>query len=378
MDEEQKLLHKERKMRRKRRRRSIIFVLEILILLVLVICLFAFAKMDQMNYDELNASEIQVNEEAISNKLLKKYTTIALVGVDSRNGNLENANSDSMIIVSINNRTKKIKLVSVYRDTYLRTGQDEDGNGIYGKANSAYSRGSSERFLSMLNTNLDLNIQEYVTVDFTALATVTDLLGGIDIQVTEEEIELLNDHCKETSKVTGLSYEPLPVKAGVHHLNGVQAVAYARIRYTEGMDMRRAARQREVIYKLVEKVKTAGISTLSNIIDEVFPMVRTSLSKAEIIKLGMGLLAYEIEDQAGFPHDHLLGKNVANAVGIDCVLPVTLESNVSWLHNFLYGTKDYEPSEAVKKYSDWIVKKSGYGEESRLEHSEDGNLDAYR
>ncbi len=377
MDEEQKIIYAERKKRRKRRIRSLIFILEILILFVLVAGLFLFSKMDQLNYHELNSSEVQVNDEATSNQLLKKYTTIALVGVDSRDGNLANANSDSMIIVSINNRTKKIKLVSVYRDTYLRTGQDEDGNGIYGKANSAYSRGSSERFLSMLNTNLDLNIQEYVTVDFTALATVTDLLGGIDIQLKEEEIKLLNDHCRETASVTGLTYEPLDVEAGVHHLNGVQAVAYSRIRYTEGMDMRRAARQREVIYKLVDKIKSANISTLSSIIDEVFPMVRTSLSKMEIVKLAMGLLSYEIEDQAGFPHDHLLGKNVANAVGVDCVLPVTLESNVIWLHNFLYDAKDYKPSENVKKYSDWIVQKSGYGEDSRLEHSEDGSLDSY-
>ena len=112
--------------------------------------------------------------------------------------------------------------------------------------------------------------------------------------------------------------------------------------------------------------------------DEVFPMIRTSLSKSDIVKLGMGILSYEIEDQAGFPHDHLLGKNVADALGIDCVLPVTLESNVIWLHGFLYDQQDYVPSAAVKKYSDWIIQLSGYGEESRLENSEDGNLDDYR
>ena len=255
MDMEQNMLRKERKLRRKRFRQRIVFVLEILILLVLVAGLFVFAKMDQMEYDELDFTEIQFNEEAANNEILRGYTTIALVGVDSRDGNLENANSDTMIIVSINNTTKKIKLLSIYRDTYLRVGQDDEGNGIYGKANSAYNHGSSKQMLSMLNTNLDLTIQDYVTVDFTSVATVTDLLGGIDIELTIEEVELLNHHCIETSQVTGFTYEPLEKTAGIHHLNGVQAVAYARIRYTEGMDMRRAARQREVIYKLVDKVK---------------------------------------------------------------------------------------------------------------------------
>lgn len=378
MDEEQKNLQKQRRIKRRRRRRSVVFVLEILILLIMVAGLYLYAKMDQLGYDPLDQTEIKVNQEAIDNEVLKGYTTIALVGVDSREGNLKNANSDTMILVSINNSTKKIKLLSVYRDTYLRIGQDENGNGIYNKANAAYAYGSSEQMLSMLNTNLDLNVQEYVTVDFTAVATVADLLGGIDIKLTEEEVKYVNRYCVETAKVTGLSYEALEGGEGVYHLNGVQTVAYARIRYTAGMDMRRTARQREVIYKLADKVKHADFVTLNKILDEVFPMVRTSLSKAEILKLGLGVLSYEITDQAGFPHDHLLGENVTNALGLDCVLPVTLESNVVWLHEFLYDEVDYKPSENVKKYSDWIVKLSGYGEESRPEHSEDGNLDNYK
>ena len=194
----------------------------------------------------------------------------------------------------------------------------------------------------------------------------------------EEEVVHLNNYCVETSEVTGMDYKPLEKVAGVHHLNGVQTVAYARIRYTAGNDMRRAARQREVIYKLVEKAKNASLSTLNKIVDKVFPMIYTSLSKADILSMGMSMLSYDIEDQTGFPFDHLYGENVKNALNNDCVLPITLESNVVKLHEFLYPEDAYVPSEEVKAYSQRIVDKSGFGEESRLEHSEDGSLAAYR
>ena len=284
-----------------------------------------------------------------------------------------------MIIASINNDTKKVKLVSVYRDTYLRIGEDSEGNGQYDKANAAYKKGGPEQFLSMLNTNLDLNVTDFVSVDFQAVAEAVELLGGIDVELKEEEVVNLNNYCVETSKVTGMDYTPLEEKAGVHHLNGVQAVSYARIRYTSGNDFRRAARQREVIYKIVEKAKNSDIATLSKILDKVFPKVYTSFTKAEILQMGMSMMSYDIEDQTGFPFDHLYGERVKDAMGgLDVVLPVTLESNAIKLHEFLYPEDSYTPSDEVKAYSQRIVDKSGFGDESRLDHSEDGSLAAYR
>ena len=378
MAKEKVLTKKQKRLRKKRRRRRIIFGLEIVILLVLVAGLFVIAKMGKMNFTELNFENIGINTGIAENKVMKGYTTIGLIGLDNREGSLKQGNSDTMIIASINNDTKKVKLVSVYRDTYLRVGEDSEGNGKYDKANSAYAHGGSEQFLSMLNTNLDLNVTDFVTVDFNAVAETAELLGGIDVELKEEEVVHLNNYCVETSEVTGMDYEPLEQVAGVHHLNGVQTVAYARIRYTAGNDMRRAARQREVIYKLVEKAKNSSLSTLNKVVDKVFPMVYTSLSKAEILSMGMSMLSYDIEDQTGFPFDHLLGENVKNALDFDCVLPVTLESNVIKLHEFLYPEDEYVPSQEVKSYSQRIVDKSGFGEESRLEHSEDGSLAAYR
>ena len=342
--------------------------------------LFVYAKLGKLNHETINEEEIDVNESVTENQVMKGYTTIALVGIDSRDDKLKSDwNSDTMIIASINNDTKKVKLVSVYRDTYLCLGEDEDGNNSYGLANSPYCTGGAKKMINMLNKNLDMNISDFVTVNFQAVAETVELLGGIDVEMKKEEVIHLNNYCVETSEVTGMDYTPLKEIEGVHHLNGVQAVAYARIRKTSGNDFRRAARQREVIYKIVEKAKNSSIATLNTVLDKIFPMIYTSLTEKEILSMGMDMLSYDIEDQTGFPFDHLYGDTVKEAMdGVDCVLPITLESNVIKLHEFLYPEDSYVPSNEVKTYSQEIIDKSGFGEESRLEHSEDGSLAAYR
>lgn len=380
MAKKKPLTKKQKRILQRRRRRRILFGIEIFILLILIGGVFIYAKLGKMNFTDLDFSKIGVNTGVSDNNVMKGYTTIGLIGLDGRDGELKSgARSDTMIIASINNDTKKVKLVSVYRDTYLRIGEDSEGNGQYDKANAAYKKGGPEQFLSMLNTNLDLNVTDFVSVDFQAVAEAVELLGGIDVELKEEEVVHLNNYCVETSKVTGMDYTPLEEKAGVHHLNGVQAVSYARIRYTSGNDFRRAARQREVIYKIVEKAKNSDIATLSKILDKVFPKVYTSFTKAEILQMGMSMMSYDIEDQTGFPFDHLYGEWVKDAMGgLDVVLPVTLESNAIKLHEFLYPEDSYTPSDEVKAYSQRIVDKSGFGDESRLDHSEDGSLAAYR
>ena len=382
MAKKKNLTDRQKRIRRRRRKSTmsrVVFALEIIILVVLMGGLFVYAKLGNMNYEDLNFENVDVNQSVEENQVMKGYTSIALVGLDSREGELDgDVNSDTMIIASINNDTKKVKLVSIYRDTYLRVGSNSDGENVYNKANSAFCTGGPEKMMTMMNKNLDLNIVDYVTVDFKGVAEAVELLGGIDVDLKEEEIEHLNNYCVETSEVTGMDYTPLKKVAGVHHLNGVQTVAYARIRYTAGNDFRRAARQREVIYKIVEKAKNSSISTLSKVLDKVFPLIKTSLTKPEILQMGMSMLSYDIEDQTGFPFDHLYGGVVEDAMdGLDCVLPITLESNVIKLHEFLYPEDSYVPSDEVKTYSQKIIEISGFGEESRLDHSEDGSLAAY-
>lgn len=383
MAKKKNLTDRQKRVRRRRRRNTlsrVMFALEIIVLVVLMGGLFVYAKLGKLNHETINEEELDVNESVTENQVMKGYTTIALVGIDSRDDKLKSDwNSDTMIIASINNDTKKVKLVSVYRDTYLCLGEDEDENNSYGLANSAYCTGGAKKMINMLNKNLDMNISDFVTVNFQAVAETVELLGGIDVEMKKEEVVQLNDYCVETSEVTGMDYTPLEEIEGVHHLNGVQAVAYARIRKTSGNDFRRAARQREVIYRIVEKAKNSSIATLNTVLDKIFPMIYTSLTEKEILSMGMNMLSYDIEDQTGFPFDHLYGDTVKEAMdGVDCVLPITLESNVIKLHEFLYPEDSYVPSNEVKTYSQEIIDKSGFGEESRLEHSEDGSLAAYR
>lgn len=383
MAKKKNLTDRQKRVRRRRRRNTlsrVMFALEIIVMVVLMGGLFVYAKLGKLNHETINEEELDVNESVTENQVMKGYTTIALVGIDSRDDKLKSDwNSDTMIIASINNDTKKVKLVSVYRDTYLCLGEDEDENNSYGLANSAYCTGGAKKMINMLNKNLDMNISDFVTVNFQAVAETVELLGGIDVEMKKEEVVHLNNYCVETSEVTGMDYTPLEEIEGVHHLNGVQAVAYARIRKTSGNDFRRAARQREVIYRIVEKAKNSSIATLNTVLDKIFPMIYTSLTEKEILSMGMNMLSYDIEDQTGFPFDHLYGDTVKEAMdGVDCVLPITLESNVIKLHEFLYPEDSYVPSNEVKTYSQEIIDKSGFGEESRLEHSEDGSLAAYR
>lgn len=362
---------------KRRRRRRILFFFEVLILLILVGGIFVYAqinkKLDLMQESDVDMSQVGVNEGVED---VKGYQTIALVGLDNTSDTLDYGNSDTMIIASINNDTKKVKLVSLYRDTYLNVGTDPKGNeDTYTKANAAYAYGGAQQLMTMMNKNLDLSLDGYVTVDFAAVAETIDLLGGLDIEMTADEVEHMNDYCVETSEATGKSYEEIYPEDGVHHLNGVQAVSYARIRKTAGNDFRRAARQRLVIYKMVEKAKNSSWTTLNKIVDTVCPMVATSLSKADILKMGMNMITYDIEDQSGFPTKHLEGETIKDAVGTDAVLPVTLEQNVIALHQFLYPEEtDYVPSATVQEYSDHIIEESGYGEEDIPKQSEDGAL----
>ena len=362
---------------KRRRRRRILFFFEVLILLILVGGIFVYAqinkKLDLMQESDVDMSQVGVNEGVED---VKGYQTIALVGLDNTSDTLDYGNSDTMIIASINNDTKKVKLVSIYRDTYLNVGTDPKGNeDTYTKANAAYAYGGAQQLMTMMNKNLDLSLDGYVTVDFAAVAETIDLLGGLDIEMTADEVEHMNNYCVETSEATGKRYEEIYPEDGVHHLNGVQAVSYARIRKTAGNDFRRAARQRLVIYKMVEKAKNSSWTTLNKIVDTVCPMVATSLSKADILKMGMNMITYDIEDQSGFPTKHLEGETIKDAVGTDAVLPVTLEQNVIALHQFLYPEEtDYVPSATVQEYSDHIIEESGYGEEDIPKQSEDGAL----
>ena len=353
-------------MARPGKKRKVLFVLEIIVLLLFIGGLYVYgqisSRLDKIKQPELKKEEIVVNQEAPK---MTGYKTYVLFGIDSRGegSKFSAQNSDTMIIVSVNNDTKEVKMASVYRDTLLNIGND-----TYTKANAAYAYGGPEQAITMLNTNLDLDISDYATADFSALVEVVDDLGGLEIPLSYAEIEHMNNYCVETSELTGKSYTPIEkpdpapedqeATVGTYHLNGVQVTSYCRIRYTASLDMGRTERQRRVLGMFFDKAKTAGLSSIFKIMDDVFPMVQTSLSKQDILGLLPTLIGYKFTDSTGFPSKFKFS-NIKGSI----IVPTDLESTVIELHKFLYNDENYTPSSEVKARSAKIIEIVG-GESS--------------
>lgn len=365
---------------KKMRRRKIIFGIEITVLLILSGILFVYAwinrSMDKMNQDTLDSSQIQINSEVKANTDLSQMSgtqVIALVGVDARGVEgselAESMNSDTIILCCIDHDKQEIRMVSIMRDTWMNMAKYTDEYYEFDKANSAYNRGGPESMLSMLNTNLDFALTDYVTVNFKALADAIDVLGGLDIEMTNAECVHANNYNREVSEAQGVEYEAIPYDedlgddySEVRHVSGALATSYARIRYGGGDDAKRTSRQRIVINLMVQKLKQ-NPTKIPEILDKVMGNVSTSLTKNEILELGMHAVTYTMGTSYAYPFQLCYGENVVNALGEDVAIPVTLEFNVRELHEYLYPGLSYEPSAAVTEYSDYIARKSGYDED---------------
>ena len=344
------LEEKRRAKKKKRRRRIGILVAEVIILSVLCVFAYATVKMDKLDFNFLDEDKLEVYKDT------GPYTNIALFGLDAREGeSIESGvRSDSMMIASINNETNEVKVVSIFRDTLLKQ-QD----GTFDKANAAYSYGGPQEAIALMNRNLDLDIKNYMSVDFKALSDVIDALGGMELELTAEEVVHMNNYCVETSEVTGKDYERIePEVAGTYHLNGVQATSYARIRATAGGDYKRAERQRLVIEKIVEKAQKANLKTLDKIIDVVFPQVSTSFSSKDVIGIAANALSYQLGETQGFPYS-IADTDVVDGYEGSYVVPSDFDGDVKKLHEFLFNEKDYQVSDTVKEISHEIDVMSG-------------------
>lgn len=308
------------------------------------------SKMDKLETtEELHADALEINQE-VEHK--EGYVNVALFGVDSRDASLgKGTRSDTIIVASLNQATGEIRMCSVYRDTLL---QQSDGS--YNKANAAYSFGGVEGAVALLNKNLDLDIEHYVTVNFNAMIAVVDILGGIEVDLTEEEVKWTNSYCNETAVVTGYPFPEDLTEPGLQTLNGIQATSYCRIRYTKGDDFKRTERQRLVIQKIAEKLQSANLATLNKIIDEVFKEVGTNFTLPEILSYAKDFKQYRLGETAGFPFDK--ATDTLSGIG-STVIPVDLANNVVQLHQFLFGDDGYTPSSIVNTIAAGVKNKAG-------------------
>ena len=331
--------------------KALVCVAGVLVCLVGSAAVYVAAQWSKIDRQEVKADDLIINQEVMEqNKnidLGEGYTNIALFGVDSRDGSLGEGNrSDMIIVASLNNETKEIKLASVYRDTLLNLSE-----GTYQKCNGAYSYGGPTMAINMLNMNLDLDIEDYVTVDFGAISDMIDQLGGVEITIKDEELEAFNKYVTETARVAGKEAHKID-KAGTYLMDGPQATTYARIRSTAGGDFTRTERQRIVIEKAVEKIQKADLLTINSIINEVFPQISTSFTLQEILYYAQAYSQYKLVDNTGFPFE----KTTDTISGLgSIVIPQDLTDNVSQLHQFLFGDAGYTPSATVSSISDTIT-----------------------
>ena len=331
-----------------------IFGIIVLILVILFAAIVGAAyiyindKLGKMNTVQLDESQLGITDEASSK--LSKYRNIAIFGVDSREDDYGKGNrSDCIIIASINNETKEVRLISVYRDTYVKI----EGHGL-DKITHAYSYGEAPLAINTLNTNLDLNISEFVTVNFDSVSDAVDELGGVTINVENSEIKYINDYIDATAKITHKTANRV-TSAGKQTLDGVQAVAYSRIRYTSGGDYKRTERMRTVIEAMVNKLKTKNIGEINNFADNILPKVYTNISAGTIMSMIPDMISYKISNSVGWPYE-TKGITLDRWYGV----PVTLESNVIKLHQELFNDPDYTLPDSIKATSDSIIKKTGY------------------
>lgn len=334
--------------------KKILIIVGELLLLAIAVCIFIFVLKFEKQNTRVNIDEgaLGIDVTVEENEEMKGYRNIALFGVDSTTGELESkTRSDTIIIASINEETKEIKLVSVYRDTFLNLGND-----TYTKCNAAYQKGGPEQAMLMLNTNLDMDITDFVTIGFKGLKDVVDALGGVEIEITQGEISHLNNY--QYSMAEDMKIEYTPVKEpGLQTLNGLQTVAYCRIRQI-GNDFQRTERQRTVLTQISEKAKTMNVSQLNKIAESTFSEVYTSLELKEITDLFMEISEYEIVDSTGFPQMDMLTTGTIGSHG-SCVVPLDLAESVVWLHEYLFEEEGYQVSDTVQNNSDEIDERTG-------------------
>lgn len=341
----------EKSLKKKKKKKSIlkilfiIFIIFVIIDIIIAFCGYMYlkSKLDQIQYVPISPSEIYIDEQV--EESLATYRNIALFGIDARKDTFSKGyRSDCIMILSLNEQTNEAKIISVYRDTYLNI----DDYGL-DKVTHAYSYGGAKLALNTLNKNLDLNITEFVAVNFDTVRTVVDSVGGIDMYITKDETKYINGYIDEENRIFGTNSEHI-TKAGDYTLDGVQALAYSRIRYTEGGDYKRTERMRDVLSLVFEKVKKLSIPELDKLSNEILPHVSTNITSNEIMSMLPLVAKINITDSFGWPYEN----SGSMIKGVYYSVPEDLEEDVSKLHEELFGEEDYTPSKTVQSISDDI------------------------
>lgn len=320
---------------------KVLFVLAILILVLTVaIGGFALSKLsmvDKMNLEKENLSCVDVDG----------YVNILLLGVDSRNmDDISGAGADAIMVLSLKEETGEVRLISVYRDTYMKFGDTD----YYGKVTDANRNGGPEMMIKSLNQAMDLNIHQFVVVNFKMVADLVDSVGGITVNVEDYEIQQLNKYTMQTADNIGVTDYQLVEAPGEQTLEGVQAVSYGRIRKGVGDDFKRTERMRVVISKVFEKLQTMSFKDLNKVLNTLLPQVQTNMNNKDMLIMASKLPTYKIGGSKSWPFDVKTG----SLNNISYVFADDLLANTVKLHTDVFKQENYVPSETVVAMNDRI------------------------
>lgn len=305
----------------------IAIILGVIIAIVATGCGYGYYLYSKVDNDDLDRSSV-LNEEGKKEEY-EEIINIALFGTDTTEST--RGLSDCNMILTINPDTNEIKLTSLMRDIHVNIPGHGENN-----LNMAMMDGGPQLSLKTINENFDLDLDKYICVNLNSLPQIIDKVGGVEIDVTSEEVDLINSYARDINNRNGTSENYKVKNPGKQLLNGTQATAYCRIRYTEGNDFKRTERQRTVFEQIFKKITTLSIGEISSFIDEVLPLVTTNLKYTEIFSIGMDLLSMKdvTIQQSRFPEvaDCESGQTEAGYT-----LYIDKEVTIQKLHKFIYN-----------------------------------------
>jgi polyisoprenyl-teichoic acid--peptidoglycan teichoic acid transferase len=309
-------------------------------------------KFEKVEYVDLSKQNLDIDPKV--DAALKDYQNILLVGVDARRGEKDsNSRADAIIIISINKKTGDFRLISVYRDTLLDL-QETGGNHRLDKVTHSFVYGGALNTMRTLNRNLDLNIKDYIKVNWYSVADFVDAMGGLTLNIKDYEVSEINKYIGDTNaSLKGDS--TMLKKPGIQVLNGVQAVTYCRIRHVGNGDYERTQRMRNTIKAAFAKAKTMKLKALSNVMDKTLPEISTSINPKSMIWMLYDATKYKMMKSAGWPYE----TTGAMVNGVWYGPPVNLAKNVTQLHKNIFGQSGYVPTDRVKKIGQAITDMTG-------------------
>lgn len=329
----------------------------ILVCLIIVVgsgAVYGFSILHGISGEQLDEEDLNIND-----LLSDDVANIAMFGIDGRD-DVDGDRSDTIMIASINFKTGSIKVTSVMRDLLVKIPEGSKNDVSYEKINAAYDYGEAQLAVKTLNENFDLNISDYVVVNFDCLVDTVDTLGGVDVNIENEDVLYwTNEFINHVNSVLNKSDPKIP-GIGTQHLTGVQALAYCRNRFSDD-DYKRTARQREVVQQIVQKALNVDLFTGINLLGKVYPYVKTSLSLQEMTTYAKAFMTVENKTFTDYriPLDDLSFGDMIDEIWY--LVPDSLADNSIMLHKFLYENESYSPSSNLLKISEHVASIAGSG-----------------